>query len=324
LIRSRLPDLADTSVPAAPTDPRPLTPHLDAPKVRPAAHIFSVDVEEYFQVNAFDDVVARADWHRYPSRLAASIDLLLDMLARHDASGTFFVLGWAAKRHPQVVRAIAAAGHEIASHGWSHRKVTTLSPGEFRVELRDSKRLLEDLSGTSVTGFRAPSFSITPRNQWAFDVLLEEGYVYDSSVFPIRRPDYGFPGARTEPHCIGRPSGTLLELPLATLPLGPLRLPAAGGGYLRHLPFRLTSRALCEAERQGAPAVIYVHPWEFDPEQPRLPVGRLAEFRHYRGLGDMAPRLERLLTEFRFTSVRRSTHAEIARAFVKAGVGGLS
>ena len=271
-----------------------------------------MDVEEYFQVNAFDGVVARDTWPRFPSRLEHPIERLLEMLARHGTTATFFVLGWIAERHPQIVRRIASGGHEIASHGWSHRRVSTLSRGELDRELRDSKSLLEDLSGAAVLGFRAPSFSITPSNPWAFDVLVEAGYRYDSSVFPIRRPGYGFPSAPLMPHRLERTAGPLLEIPLATLALGPLRVPAAGGGYLRHFPLQLVRSAVRAAERSGRPAMLYIHPWELDPEQPRLEVGALTRLRHYRGLARVAPRLERLMSEFRFTSVERSTDPVIS------------
>jgi polysaccharide deacetylase family protein (PEP-CTERM system associated) len=280
-------------------------------------HIFSVDVEEYFQVSAFEKAVPSSRWERLPSRLRPGVDRLLELLARHDAFATFFVLGWTARRHPDVIRGIVAAGHEIASHGWSHRRVNTLEPEEFRTELRDSKRLLEDLSGTSVVGFRAPSFSLTPGSEWAFDVLVEEGYTYDSSIFPIRRPGYGSPGACPIPHEVQRAAGRLLELPLATLATGPLRLPAAGGAYLRHLPYWVTRKGLQAAARFGVPGMFYVHPWELDPSQPRLPVGRLTRIRHYRGLGTMASRIERLLGEFDFTSVRRSTHPALRAAWAR-------
>ena len=283
-------------------------------------HVFSVDVEEYFQVNAFDRFISPDDWETFPSRLAVGVDRILELLAGSGAHATFFVLGWTAKRNPSVIRRIAAAGHEIASHGWSHRRVTTLTPAQFRTEVRDSKDLLEDLVGVRVGGFRAPSFSITAACAWAFDVLLEEGYVYDSSVFPIRRPDYGYPDACPRPHRLRRASGTLLELPLATLEVGPIRLPAAGGGYLRHLPYGLTASALRASAALHIPAMLYVHPWELDPDQPRLSVSMLARLRHYRRLSVTTPRLQRLMQEFRFTSVRRHAHPDIAEAFLDAPV----
>lgn len=268
-------------------------------------HIFTVDVEEYFQVGVFDDVIPRERWDSMPSRVAASVDLLLELLDRHRALGTFFTLGWIAERHPGVVRRIVEAGHEIASHGWWHRKVMTLSSDEFRRDVRDSKAILEDVSGEPVMGYRAPNFSITPGTEWAFDVLVEEGYRYDSSIFPIRRPGYGYPDAPPVPYLIKRPSGTLCELPLATTRVGTVRMPAAGGAYLRLLPYWLTRRAFREYDASGIPGTFYIHPWELDPEQPRLEASLPRQIRHYTALSRTLPRLERLLGEFRFTSVAR-------------------
>lgn len=279
--------------------------------VRPAsAHIFSVDVEDYFQVVAFERAVDRADWDRYPSRVVQNTERLLDLLERRQVRGTFFTLGWVARRFPGLVRQIASKGHEVASHGQWHRRVTALSPPEFRAEIRESKQLLEDASGQPCLGFRAPSFSIVPGYEWAFDVLLEEGYRYDSSLFPIRRPDYGYPAAAAAPFWIRRPAGPLLELPLATLSAAGLRLPAAGGAYFRQLPQGLVRRAFRQWSGRGVSAMFYIHPWEYDTGQPRLPCGRITALRHYRNLDRTWPRLERLLTEFRFTSVAERFGAE--------------
>lgn len=268
-----------------------------------APHLFSVDVEDYFQVVAFEGVVERGRWGSYPSRVEANTDRLLDLLAQRGVRGTFFTLGWVAEHHPGIVRRIAAAGHEVASHGQWHRRVSTLSPAEFRQELRESKARLEAVSGQPCLGFRAPSFSIVPGLEWAFDVLLEEGYRYDSSLFPIHRPDYGYPGVPDGPFLLSRPSGTLLELPLATLRWAGLTLPAAGGGYLRQFPLGLLQRAFRQQSARGLSAMFYVHPWEYDVEQPRLPCGRLTALRHYRNLDRTWPRMDALLGEFRFTSV---------------------
>jgi polysaccharide deacetylase family protein (PEP-CTERM system associated) len=250
-------------------------------------------------------VLDRADWEAQPSRVERNTDRLLELLDRHRAFGTFFTLGWVAERHPALIRRIVAAGHEIGSHGWWHYKVGRLTPDQFRTEVRSSKTLLEDLSGTAVRGFRAPSFSIVPGLEWAFDVLLEEGYSYDSSLFPIKRPDYGYPTAPSFPHRLQRLSGSLLELPMATARFFGQRVPAAGGGYLRQLPLGLIRRAFRQVEERGEPGMFYIHPWEIDPDQPRLPVGWLTRIRHYRGLERTMARLEQLLTEFRFTSVSR-------------------
>jgi len=266
-------------------------------------HIFTVDVEEYFQVGAFDRVVRREDWDSQPSRLEHSVGILLDLLARHQASATFFTLGWVAERHPFLMRRIAEAGHEIASHGHWHRRVNTLTPDEFRTDVRISKAILEEHSGSPVWGFRAPNFSITPGTEWAFDILIEEGFRYDSSLFPINRPGYGYPKAAPLPHLIHRPAGTITELPLATTQWRGVRFPAAGGAYLRHLPFRLIQRAFREHDAAGIPAMFYIHPWELDPDQPRLSVPWHTHVRHYGGLRKTQPLLERLLGEFRFRSV---------------------
>ena len=273
-------------------------------------HFFTVDVEEYFQVNAFESVAPREEWPTYSSRVGRSVDRLLEAMNRHGATGTFFVLGWIAKYRPEVVRRIVDAGHEIASHGYWHRRVTTLTPAEFRDDLRASKYALEDLAGVPVIGYRAPSFSIVPGFEWAFDVLLEEGFRYDSSVFPIRRRGYGYPGAPREANVIQRAAGNLTEFPLATTEMMGLTIPAAGGGYLRQFPYSVIRRAFAEATARGTPATFYIHPWEIDPDQPRLPVSLVTRLRHYRGLRDTLPRIKHLLTEFRFTSIG----AALARA----------
>jgi polysaccharide deacetylase family protein (PEP-CTERM system associated) len=263
-----------------------------------------VDLEEYFQVNGFERWVPRNSWDSIESRLVVGTKRLLDLLARHDARATFFVLGWVAERHADLVRRIAAAGHEIASHGHEHQRITTLSPVAHRADVRRSKAVLEDCTGQAVAGFRAPSFSITPRTAWALEVLVEEGYRYDSSLFPIRRPGYGFPGAHSAPHVLETPSGPLAELPLATTTLAGVRLPAAGGGYLRQLPVGLMRRALREHAARGLSAMCYIHPWELDPDQPRLGVPWLTRVRHYRNLRRVEPLLDSLMTAYPFVSVR--------------------
>lgn len=278
---------------------------MTSPVYLPNAHVFTVDVEEYFQVHAFQSRVSMDDWDSMPSRVEHNVEVILSLLAKNDSQATFFVLGWIADRYPELIRRIADAGHEIASHGWSHRKLTELSPDEVREELGSSKRILEDVSGQPVRGFRAPGFSLTPGLEWVLDTLLEEGYLYDSSLFPIRRPAYGYPSVSTRPHLISRESGILLELPLSTLNWQGLRLPAAGGGYFRQFPYKVTQRALQQSAERGLPAMFYVHPWEVDEQQPRLDVSFVSRFRHYGGLSKMRTRLERLLAEFPFTSVAR-------------------
>jgi len=284
-------------------------------------HFFTVDVEEHFQVSAFDRVVTRDEWPGMTSRLDVSMPRLMELLARFETRGTFFVLGWLGRHRPNVVRAIADAGHEVASHGFGHRRVCTMTPDGFRADVRASKQVLEDIIGGPVLGFRAPSFSIIPGTEWALDVLVEEGFRYDSSLFPIRRSGYGYPAAPREVHVIRRPAGLLHEFPLATTTVAGFNVPAAGGGYLRQFPLALIRRAFREATARSSPATFYVHPWEVDPDQPRMKTGPLTRLRHYRGLSRTLPRLERLLTEFQFTTIasalgaeRRPIPAEPARA----------
>jgi len=267
------------------------------------AHHCSVDVEEYFQVNAFERFVPPALWAGLESRVAGGVERLLDLLARYEARATFFVVGWVAERHRAVVGAIARAGHEVAAHGWDHVRVDTQSRSEFRAGVRRIKYRLEDLTGAPVLGFRAPSFSITRGREWALDILIEEGYRYDSSLFPVRRPGYGYRGGPRDPYWLNRPAGRIREVPPATLRWCGVNLPAAGGAYLRFFPHQFVRAALRQAERRGAPATIYIHPWEVDPGQPRLTVPRLTGIRHYTGLESAAAKLERLLAEFRFRAI---------------------
>lgn len=269
-----------------------------------ARHVFSVDLEEYFQVHAFDGVVERDEWNMIPSRVHMSTQRILDLLDEAGATATFFTLGWIAERHPELVRQISDRGHEIASHGHGHKLLTRMGADEFRQDLRRSRQALENAVGRPVLGYRAPTFSLVPETAWAFDVLIEEGFEYDSSMFPIRRRGYGFPGANPDVHTLIRPAGRLLEIPMTTTVVAGLRLPAAGGGWFRQLPYGLTRSGFRQCEREGRTGMFYIHPWELDPDQPRMPVPLLQRVRHYRGLHRMEDRLARLLREFRFTSVR--------------------
>ncbi len=263
---------------------------------------FSVDVEDYFQVAALAPAITRESWPRRESRVERNTDRLLGLLAERGIRGTFFVLGWIAERHPTLVKRIAAAGHEVASHGFSHQLIYVQSPEEFREETSRAKRLLEDLTGSPVIGYRAASFSITRRSLWALDVLIDLGFRYDSSIFPIRHDRYGIPGAAAEPGPVPAPSGrTLVEFPMSAATFLGVKVPVSGGGYFRLLPYAVTRRGLRQLnERHERPFTFYLHPWEADPGQPRVKVGWLSRIRHYTNLHRCEPRLRRLLAEFRF------------------------
>lgn len=264
-------------------------------------HHFTVDVEEYFQVSALEAYAPYASWEGFESRVERSVERLLALLAEKEATGTFFTLGWVAERHPEMMRRIAEAGHEIASHGFRHELVTRLTPEQFRDSIRRSKAVLEDLTGQEVTGYRAPSFSIVAEVDWAFDVLVEEGYAYDSSVYPGRR---GHPLEPRRAYAVRRAAGVLTEYPISTLRGAGRTFPAGGGAYLRLLPYGLVRGGLVQAEREGASAMFYIHPWELDPEQPRLRTDLKTRIRHYGGLRKTEGLLRRMLSEFRFGSIR--------------------
>jgi len=267
------------------------------------ARMLSFDVEEYFQVEAAARI-GRQDWPSFEMRLPQSVDRILAMLAEHGSTATFFVLGWVARQEPQVVRRIAEAGHEIASHGMDHRMIHTLSRGELRDDLTRSKRTLEDLAGARVIGYRAPTFSLNHATAWAIDALAESGFEYDSSVFPIHHDRYGVPDAPARPHVAAGPSGSrILEIPPLTIRRLGVNWPVGGGGYFRLLPRRVTAWALSRAARDGRAAMIYLHPWEFDPGQPVLDMSAAARWRHRANLGATADKLRSLLRRFRFTSV---------------------
>jgi len=277
-------------------------------------HYFTVDVEEHFQVLSLAPWVARERWDSLESRVSRNVDRLLQLLADHGATGTFFTLGWVAERQPAMVKAIAAAGHEVASHGYDHRRVVELSPEAFRDQVRRTKAILEALSGQPCLGYRAPNYSIVAGREWALDILVEEGYRYDSSLFPITRPGYGYAGGGRDPYWLDRPAGKLFEVPPTTLRRAGLNLPAAGGAYFRLLPPVLVRSALRDAERRGQPGTFYLHPWEIDPGQPRFDVPLLTRVRHYGGLAGTWRRLERLMREFRFVSVAEGMRAAGAAA----------
>jgi polysaccharide deacetylase family protein (PEP-CTERM system associated) len=261
----------------------------------------TIDVEDYFHVSVFDGIVPRHLWEGFESRVCANTERLLELFESYEVRGTFFVLAWVAERFPHLVRQIADAGHEIASHGYGHRLVYDQTPKAFRDDVRRAKAILESAGGKPVLGYRAPSYSITPRSLWALDILIEEGYRYDSSIFPIRHDRYGIPISPRHVYLLERPVGALIEAPGSTTRFGLFNLPVAGGGYFRILPYAWTRWGINRVNRlEGRPVIFYLHPWEIDPEQPRLKVGFLSRFRHYRNLGETEPRLRQLLSDFRF------------------------
>jgi len=261
----------------------------------------TVDVEDYYMVSAFSNVVKFEDWHRYESRVEKSTSTILDLLEHYDVRATFFVLGWIAQRHPGLVRAIHDAGHEIACHGYNHRLVYELTPGQFREDLRMSKGILEGITGTAVRGYRAPSYSVVQKSLWALDILIEEGFEFDSSIFPIHHDRYGIPAANRFPHIITRRSGEIREFPPSTYHLWGQNIPVAGGGYLRLFPWNLT-KAIIERinEKEKQAVMVYVHPWELDVEQPRLKGSWRSELRHRINLDSTEEKLRGLLREFKF------------------------
>ncbi|MDQ3524546.1 MAG: DUF3473 domain-containing protein [Chloroflexota bacterium] len=266
----------------------------------------SIDVEDYFHVSVFDGLVPRSTWDSMESRVVRNTRRLLEIFAEFSVSATFFVLGVVAERHRALVGQIAAEGHEIASHGYAHRLIYDQTPIAFRDDVRRAKGILEEACEGRVVGYRAPSYSITPRSLWALDILIEEGYEYDSSIFPIRHDRYGIPVSGRAPYSIRREHGTIIEVPGSTTRLGPLNLPVAGGGYFRILPYGWTRWGISRLNgMENRPAVFYLHPWEIDPNQPRLAAGRLSRFRHYRNLDLTEVRLRQLLSDFRFGPVNK-------------------
>jgi polysaccharide deacetylase family protein (PEP-CTERM system associated) len=266
----------------------------------------SVDVEDYFQVNAFDGVVPRERWDSFESRVCRNTERLLALFESRGVTGTFFVLGWVAERFPALVASISKMGHEVASHGYAHRLIYDQTLDAFRDDVRRAKDLLESATGVHVDGFRAPSYSVTERTMWALDVLIEEGYRYDASIFPIRHDRYGIPSSPRHPYVMTRRRGSLVEAPASTVRWAWINLPVGGGGYFRILPYAWTRWGIRRINaREGRPAIFYLHPWEIDPSQPRINAGLLSRFRHYRNLDKTERRLGQLLDDFRFSTVRQ-------------------
>jgi polysaccharide deacetylase family protein (PEP-CTERM system associated) len=268
-------------------------------------NVLSVDVEDYFQVEAFASRVSRQDWPGFESRVDRNVRRILEIFAQHQAKATFFVLGWVAEKYPHLVRQITEAGHEIGSHGFGHQRLHCLTPTQFKEDIYRTRRLLEDLSGQRVTCYRAPSFSIVKSTLWALDVLVEEGFTCDSSVFPTRHDFYGIPDAPRFPYCRRTTQGhSILEFPPSTMRIFGNNIGVAGGGYLRLTPYLFTRRAMRRIiEKEKQPVMVYFHPWEIDPGQPRISASLRSRLRHYTNLAGMARKIEWLLRDFRFTTL---------------------
>jgi len=265
---------------------------------------FSVDVEDYYQAEALRSFCPREQWPTFEDRTERNTERVLEILAARGVRGTFFALGWSAQKHPGLIRRIAAAGHEIGSHGFDHELVYNQGPDAYRQDIRRARGLLQDLTGQEVIGYRAPSYTIMTRTLWALQILAEEGYRYDSSIFPIARRRYGMPRAQRWPHRLRTAGGqALAEFPLPTLSLGPLNAPATGGAYLRLLPFGLQRSAVARMLKKGTPFVLSIHPWELDPGQPRFAVGLRTRWTHYHNLGKAEARLTALLSLGRYRTL---------------------
>jgi polysaccharide deacetylase family protein (PEP-CTERM system associated) len=280
--------------------PNPPSPSSEKPQ-----HILSVDVEDYFQVEAFAGSIPRGSWEQYPCRVVDNCHRLLDLFDRYQVKATFFTLGWVANRFPAIVREIHERGHELACHSFWHRKVDSLTPGQFRADTREACDAIEQAASVRVTGYRAPTWSISRRSLWAFDILAEEGFEYDSSIYPIHHDLYGIPGAQRYAYVHVCENGeNLLEFPPATIRVAGMNFPAAGGGYLRIFPLSYTCWVFRQFENAGRPVVVYLHPWEVDPEQPRIKAPLKSRFRHYTNLHRTQERLEYLLQHYQFVPFR--------------------
>jgi polysaccharide deacetylase family protein (PEP-CTERM system associated) len=265
-------------------------------------NVFSVDLEEWFCVQNLNGIIPADEWEKCESRVEQSTTLLLDLLARHSVEATFFVLGWVAERFPDLIREVARRGHEIGSHSYSHRLITTMSPDEFKADLEKSLEVLAGCTSQPILGFRAPSFSVTRKTWWALDILKSAGLCYDSSIFPVGfHPDYGVPDSPLGPHRIEG----LLELPMSCADVMGQKVPCSGGGYFRLFPYSATRALMRRCNEQGRSVIFYIHPWELDPGQPRVTMPALKQFRHYNNLELTVERLDRMLRDFQFTSVRK-------------------
>lgn len=268
----------------------------------------TIDVEDYFQVAAFEDIISPSSWDSMEQRVEQNTSCILDILARYDIKATFFVVGWTAERFPELVRKIKAAGHDIGCHSYHHKKIYDLTPEEFRQDTKQAKEILEDITGEEITGYRAPSYSITRKSLWALDILEGLGFKYDSSIFPIVHDNYGIPDAPRFEYRL--PDHDMMEYPISTAPFMGRKIPIAGGGYFRLFPYWFTRMALKKINnREKKPFIFYLHPWEIDPAQPRMKHARaLSRFRHYNNLDKTEKRFARLLEEFEFGPIPTSTN----------------
>ncbi len=277
-------------------------------------HYLSFDVEEHFHVSAFASPMRRRHWDCFESRVERNVEKILALLDDHKIRATFFVLGWVAERHPGMIRNLIKQGHEVGSHGYAHELITAQTPALFREDIRKAKRILEDITGTSVLGYRAPTFTITSETQWALPILVEEGYAYDSSIFPVFHDRYGLPGAIPWCHEISTTAGPLWEVPPSSFGILGIRIPIAGGGYFRLFPYRMLRMMLKRLERSGQSLVMYFHPWELDPAQPRMQGTLTSRIRHYLNLEKTESRLKCLLQDFAFCPLREAVPPSYIRA----------
>jgi polysaccharide deacetylase family protein (PEP-CTERM system associated) len=274
-------------------------------QANPMKNVMSVDVEDYFHVEAFASNILAEEWHSYPPRVDRNVSRILELFAKYRVRATFFLLGWVAEKFPHLSQEIAAAGHEIGCHGYAHRRLHTMTPGQFQQDLRRATALLSDQAGRPIRSFRAPSFSIVRATLWAYDILSEEGYSFDSSVFPVRHDLYGIPDAKRFPHWTTlHQNAGIFEFPLSTLSYHGVNVGVGGGGYLRWIPYGITYWALRRINlEEHQPVAVYFHPWEIDPDQPRLRAGIKSRLRHYTNLSTTEGKIERLLHDFQFSTL---------------------
>lgn len=266
----------------------------------------TIDLEDYYQVTAFDHIIDKCNWETMESRVQQNLEKVLSILDEYKIKATFFALGWIAERHPISIRTIFNEGHEVASHGYNHEIINHLSKESFKEDITKTKKILEDITGCKVKGYRAPTFSINNSSFWALNILCQQGYSYDSSIFPIIHDRYGMPHAKRFPHIIKLSGVGIKEFPPSTIKFFHWNFPIAGGGYLRLLPIKFIEwgiKRINEIEKQ--PAIIYIHPWEFDPAQPRIPTSRLSRFRHYVNLDSTENKLRHLIKNFKFTTLSK-------------------